>query len=46
VRVVIDIGMAQPLVARVAQRTRLEPGDTVHCAVDVEALMSLGHFPS
>ena len=40
VRVVVDVGTAQPLVARVARRERLEPGDPVHCAVDADALLA------
>ncbi len=37
-RLVIDVGTAQPLVARVTERETPRPGDTVHCAVRASAL--------
>ncbi|MCX7231445.1 MAG: ABC transporter ATP-binding protein [Burkholderiales bacterium] len=41
-RLVIDAGTAQPLVARVNGRETPRPGDTVHCAVDVAAVLIPG----
>ncbi|MCU0952540.1 MAG: ABC transporter ATP-binding protein [Burkholderiaceae bacterium] len=40
-RLTIDIGGEAPLVARVQQRRRLGAGDTVHCAVDPQAVLAL-----
>jgi putative spermidine/putrescine transport system ATP-binding protein len=40
-RLVIDAGAEPMLIARVQQRSRFQPGDVVHCAVDPQAVMAL-----
>ncbi len=39
-RVVIELGAGPTVVARLARRDRLVPGDPVHCAVDSQALLT------
>ena len=40
-RLTLDAGGEAPLVARVQQRRRFDGGDTVHCAVDPQAVLAL-----
>lgn len=40
-RLALDVGGESPLIARVQQRRRFSAGDTVHCAVDAQAVLAL-----